>query len=123
MGEWLALIRSASCHDLDSRRTPLRQEHHPVYGRGRCTAFHACRRVAAGLRRIRFHDLRHTCASLLISLGESPKYIQKQLRHGSIEMTFDRYGHLFPDTNKETSKRVDAALFGDRLSSSANGFQ
>ena len=72
---------------------------------------------AAGLRRIRFHDLRHTCASLLISLGESPKYIQKQLRHGSIEMTFDRYAHLFPDTNKETSRRVDSALFGDRLTS------
>jgi len=47
VGEWLALIRSASCLDLDSRRTPLRQEHHPVCGRGRCTAFHACRRVAA----------------------------------------------------------------------------
>ena len=72
---------------------------------------------AAGLRRIRFHDLRHSCASLLISLGESPKYIQKQLRHGSIEMTFDRYGHLFSDTNKETSRRVDAVLFGGRLKS------
>jgi integrase len=38
----------------------------------------------AGLRRIRFHDLRHTCASLLIDQGESPKYIQRQMRHTSI---------------------------------------
>lgn len=67
---------------------------------------------AAGLRRIRFHDLRHTCASLLIAQGESPKYIQEQLRHGSTEMTFDRYGHLFPDANKEAAARLDETLFG-----------
>ena len=67
----------------------------------------------AGLRTaMRFHDLRHTTASLLIDQGESPKYVQKQLRHASIDITFDRYGHLFPDTNKEAAKRLDAALFG-----------
>ena len=67
----------------------------------------------AGLRTaLRFHDLRHTCASLLIDQGESPKYIQKQLRHASIDITFDRYGHLFPDTNKEAARRLDERLFG-----------
>lgn len=74
---------------------------------------------AAGLRYIRFHDLRHTCASLLINQGESPKYIQKQLRHASIQMTFDRYGHLFPDTNREAVRRLDAALFGSRAQAEA----
>lgn len=78
---------------------------------------------AAGLRRIRFHDLRHTCASLLIAQGENPKYIQKQLRHSSFEMTFDRYGHLFPDTNREAASRLDETLFGKKLSSSASCFQ
>ena len=68
---------------------------------------------AAGLRRIRFHDLRHTCASLLIHQRESPKYIQKQMRHASIEITFDRYGHLFPDVNREAARRLDATLFGE----------
>ena len=53
----------------------------------------------AELRPIRFHDLRHTTASLLIEQGESPNYIQKQMRHASIEITFNRYGHLFPDVN------------------------
>jgi integrase len=38
----------------------------------------------AGLRRIRFHDLRHTFATLLIDQSESPKYIQAQLGHASI---------------------------------------
>jgi integrase len=66
----------------------------------------------AGLRRIRFHDLRHTCASLLIAQGENPKYIQRQLRHASIQITFDRYGHLFPDANQEAVRRLDDTLFG-----------
>jgi integrase len=70
---------------------------------------------AAGLRRIRFHDLRHTCTSLLIAQGESPKYIQTQLRHASVEITFDRYGHLFPNTNREAAKRLDETLFGKRI--------
>ena len=64
----------------------------------------------AGLRRIRFHDLRHTCASLLIAQGESPKYIQRQLRHASVQMTFDTYGHLFPEMGREAAARLDVAL-------------
>jgi len=67
---------------------------------------------SAGLRRIRFHDLRHTCASLLINQGISPKYIQRQLRHASIDTTFDRYGHLFPETSQEATQKLDAVLVG-----------
>ena len=53
-------------------------------------------------------------SSVLISQGESPKYIQKQLRHASIEMTFDGYGHFFPDTNREVARRLDETLFGGK---------
>jgi integrase len=67
---------------------------------------------AAGLRRIRFHDLGHTCASLLIAQGENPKYIQKQLRHASIQITFDRYGHLVPETNRKAMRKMEETLFG-----------
>ena len=67
---------------------------------------------AAGLRKIRFHDLRHTCAALLIDQGESPKYIQRQLRHASIETTFNRYGHLFPEKKREAMRRLDEKLLG-----------
>lgn len=66
----------------------------------------------SGLRRIRFHDLRHTTASLLINQGVSPKVIQRQLRHASIDTTFDRYGHLFPETHQEAAEKLDAAIFG-----------
>jgi len=68
---------------------------------------------AAKLPLIRFHDLRHTTAALLIHQGESPKYIQKQMRHASIEITFNRYGHLFPDVNKKAMDGMSEMLFGD----------
>lgn len=45
---------------------------------------------------LRFHDLRHTCASLLIAQGAHPKEIQERLGHSTIRLTFDRYGHLLP---------------------------
>jgi integrase len=63
----------------------------------------------AGVRRIRFHDLRHTCASLLIAQGAHPKAIQAHLGHSSIQVTMDRYGHLFPDALEHLADRLDAA--------------
>jgi hypothetical protein len=67
----------------------------------------------AGLRRIRFHDFRHTYASLLIAQGESVKFIQEQLRHSSARTTLDRYGHLLPDAQKDAGERLDRTVFGD----------
>jgi len=87
----------------------------PLHDRNVVTRiFHPALR-AAGLRVIRFHDLRHTCASLLIDQAENPKYVQKQLRHASIQVTFDRYGHLFPDVNQAAASRLDEALFGNQI--------
>jgi integrase len=51
---------------------------------------------AAGLRKFRFHDLRHTFGSLLIQAGVSPAYVQKQMGHKSIQITINVYGHLVP---------------------------
>ena len=65
----------------------------------------------AGLRRIRFHDLRHTYASLLIDQGEHPKYIQSQMGHSSITVTMDTYGHLMNNVNRESANRLDLAVF------------
>jgi integrase len=64
----------------------------------------------AGLsERVRFHDLRHTCASLLIAQGAHPKAIQLHLGHSSIQITMDRYGHLLPDELGHLADRLDAA--------------
>jgi integrase len=50
----------------------------------------------AGLRRFRFHDLRHTFGSLLIQDGASLAYVRDQMGHSSIQITVDTYGHLIP---------------------------
>jgi integrase len=64
----------------------------------------------AGLRRIRFHDLRHSAASILIALGVHPKAIQELLRHSSIQLTMDTYGHLFEQMQQETADKMDEVL-------------
>ncbi len=63
----------------------------------------------AGLpEELRIHDLRHTCASLLISQGAHPKAVQAHLGHSSISVTMDRYGHLFPSDMEALAARLDA---------------
>lgn len=53
----------------------------------------------AGIDKIRFHDLRHTYASLLLANNAPMKYVQHQLGHSSITMTMDLYTHLLPEVN------------------------
>jgi integrase len=64
----------------------------------------------AGIRKIRFHDLRHTNVALRIEQGQNIKYIQNQLGHASIQTTLDRYGHLINDVNTEQAKKLDRVL-------------
>ena len=54
----------------------------------------------AELRRVPFHTLRHTYASLLIMRGENLAYIKEQLGHSSIQVTVDLYGHLIPGIHR-----------------------
>jgi integrase len=65
--------------------------------------------AAAGLETLRFHDLRHTHASVLIAQGEHPKVISERLGHASIRTTFDVYGHLMPGMDEEVAERLDHA--------------
>lgn len=62
----------------------------------------------AGLDGLRFHDLRHTYAALMVAAGAHPKYLQAQMGHSSIRVTLDRYGHLFPDANRAILGALDA---------------
>ncbi len=66
----------------------------------------------AGLRRITFHQLRHTCASLLISKGANIKSVQRQLRHATIKQTLDTYAHLYPDDHAEAVRAMDSYVWG-----------
>lgn len=64
----------------------------------------------AKLRQVRFHDLRHTFASLLLQNGESPVYVKEQMGHSSIQVTVDCYGHLIPGGNKQAVDRLDTPI-------------
>jgi integrase len=75
----------------------------------------------AGLAEIRFHDLRHFFASLLIPQGFSPKYICDQLGHSSIQVTFDTYRHLFPRVREEASAKLEEAIRKGRQEAIASG--
>lgn len=64
----------------------------------------------AGLPNIRFHDLRHSAASLLLSLGVHPKVVQELLGHTQISITMDVYSHLLPGMRKDAMSKLDEAL-------------
>jgi integrase len=67
--------------------------------------------AAAGLPTdLRIHDLRHTCSALLIAEGAHPKAIQTHLGHSTIQVTMDRYGHLFPDELDRLAEGMDAVF-------------
>jgi integrase len=63
----------------------------------------------AELRRVRFHDLRHSFASLLLQNGESLTYVKEQMGHSSINVTVDIYGHLVPGGNRQAVDKLDDA--------------
>jgi integrase len=61
----------------------------------------------AGLPDVRFHDLRHTYASLMIREGASVKALQKAMGHATAAMTLDTYSHLYPDELENLAARLD----------------
>ena len=62
----------------------------------------------------RFHDLRHTYASLLIEQGENIKYIQTQLGHSSPTVTLNVYAHLMKNTNQGAARGLEKTVFGNK---------
>jgi integrase len=66
--------------------------------------------TAAGLPAIRFHDLRHTSATLLLSAGVHPKVVQERLGHSQISVTLDTYSHVLPTMQVEAASKLDTYL-------------
>lgn len=76
---------------------------------------HSLRRalMAAKLPPIRVHDLRHTAASYLLSLGTHPKVVQELLGHSSVLLTLDTYSHVLPALHREVATQMDTLLGTD----------
>ena len=66
----------------------------------------------AGLPHIGLHDLRHSAASILLSMGVNPKIVQELLGHSHISITLGIYSHIFPSMQKDAMQRLDD-LFGE----------
>jgi len=66
----------------------------------------------AGLPPIRFHDARHTFATLMLELGESPKTVQTMLGHSRVAITLDIYSHVSLELEKKAAAKLNAALTG-----------
>ena len=64
----------------------------------------------AHLNGIKIHALRHSHASLLISMGENPLIIKDRLGHEKIQTTLGTYGHLYPNSNFEVAKKLTGML-------------
>ena len=64
----------------------------------------------ARLPQITFHDLRHTCASLLFQKNVHPKFVQELLGHASVTITLDTYSHMLPGMGGEAADAIGEAL-------------
>jgi Phage integrase family/HIRAN domain len=91
------------------------QEGKPLYADSTVRRLFAKHLKAAGCSPVRFHDLRHTNASLRIAAGQHPKYIQVQLGHASFKTTMDIYGHLFEEYSPGYGAPIGPLVFADAL--------
>jgi integrase len=66
----------------------------------------------AGLPQMRVHDMRHTFATLMLELGESPKTVQTMLGHSRVAITLDIYSHVSLELEKRAAAKLNAALLG-----------
>ncbi len=64
----------------------------------------------AGLPRVRFHDLRHGAATLMLQAGVHPKIVSETLGHAGIPITLDTYSHVLPSMGAQVAQAFDALL-------------
>jgi integrase len=66
--------------------------------------------AGAGLRHVRLHDLRHTCASLLLAQGVAPRVVMETLGHSAIAVTMNTYSHVLPIMQRDAADRMNDLL-------------
>ena len=65
---------------------------------------------AAGLKEMRFHDLRHACATIALQQGTAPHVVQQRLGHSDVETTLRIYSHVLPGQQKDSAEASWAAV-------------
>jgi integrase len=75
----------------------------PLDGTEATKAFH---RLKAGLPQRRIHDLRYSCATLLLVQGVSPRVVMDLLGHSQIGLTMNHYSHVIPDLRRDAAQRM-----------------
>ena len=78
----------------------------PISHRNLLRHYHASLEKAS-IKRMRFHDLRHTFATFLFRKKVHPKVVQSMLGHSTIAITIDTYSHIIPDIQEEAAKKID----------------
>jgi integrase len=91
-------------------RNLYRRHFRPAVAKARTRAIQDGRKDEAIPEDLRFHDLRHTCAALLIANGRHMEEIKDHLGHSSIRVTSDRYGHLFPSAKAALADSLEATF-------------
>jgi integrase len=69
---------------------------------------------AADVRRITFHGLRHTCATLLLTAGEAPHVVSERLGHSDVSITLNTYAHVLTEHARGAANRIGALLHASR---------
>jgi integrase len=100
------------------RKLPTWREHGLVFTTGNGTPIlprnlirHFKSKIqTAGVPEIRFHDMRHTAASLLLEKNTHPKVVQELLGHSQITLTLDTYSHVIPTLQKEAARTMDLMM-------------
>ena len=64
----------------------------------------------AGLPHVRFHDLRHTHATMMMEQGVNPKTVAERLGHASVVITLDTYSHVLPGLQEEAALKFEEAV-------------
>ena len=68
--------------------------------------------TAGGVRRIKFHGLRHTCATLLLQTGQPVHVVAERLGHKKVEITLNIYAHVLPDMQRDAARSLSALFYG-----------
>jgi integrase len=101
-------LRFGSAYE-DNQLVVPRPDGKPMDPRGMNEHFTECIKKS-GMKKIRFHDLRHTHATIMLQLGEHPKVVSERLGHSNVNITLDTYSHVLPNMQEDAARKLFEAF-------------